>query len=95
MALWIALPMFGNGAMTGLGPIITTTPRFATPKVLRAANITWCVGARGIGGNGARAASEPLPVFAITLRVIHLAFVWFGNLASTPLTYNPHTLSCI
>ena len=79
MALWIALPMSGSGATTGLGQIITTTLRFATPKVLRAVSITWCVVAHGIGGNGARAASEPPPVSGITLRVIHLVFAWFGN----------------
>ena len=87
MILWIALPMSGSGAMTGLRQITTIMPRFATPKALRAVSITWCVAAHGIGGNGARVAFEPPPVFAITLRVIHLDFEWFGNPFGKSLIY--------
>ena len=40
MGLWIAPPMFGSGAMTGLRQTTTTMPRLIIPKVLTAVNIT-------------------------------------------------------
>ena len=93
--LWIALPMFGSGATTGLRQTTTTMLRLVIPKVLIAVNITWCVAARGIEGNGVRVASEPPPVFGTTLRVIHSAFVWFGDPLGKSSIYNPRTPSCI
>ena len=75
MALWIALPMFGSGATTGLRQTTTTMLRLVIPKVLIAVTITWCAAARGIGGNGVRVASELPLVFGTTSRVTHSAFV--------------------
>ena len=75
--LWIALPMFGSGATTGLRQTTTTMPHLVIPKVLIAVNTTWCVAARGIEGNGVRVAFALLPVFGTTSRVTRSAFVWF------------------
>ena len=85
--LWIALPMFGNGATIGLGQTIITRPHLVTLKVLIAASITWSVAARGIGDNGARTACGLPPVFGTISRVIHSAFVWFGNPIGESLIY--------
>ena len=79
--------MFESGATTGLQQTTTIMARLVIPKVLIAVNITWCVAARGIGGNGARAAFALLPAFGTTSRVIHSAFVWFGNPFGKSLIY--------